>query len=67
MMKRYLACRRLQKWLMVDGQWSMVNAEEMEQHLAECPRCAAFLREQLPIDARDHFVYPTRHLISRED
>jgi len=31
------------------------------------PLQPAFLHEQLPIDARDHFAHPTRHLISRED
>ncbi len=34
--------------------------------LASLPLMPPFLRDQLPRDAREHFVQPTRHLVSRE-
>lgn len=35
--------------------------------LATVPLMPAFLRDDLPRDAADRFVRPTRHLVSRED
>ena len=35
--------------------------------LRRMPLMPAFLREQLPADARDHFAHPPRHLVSQED